>query len=312
MESEVQTKNQKHLAQKNANKPDEEEKEFRTFDESDIALLNMSKCTCFFTFCPSSFRLAFGSCFCVFWNQGIGPYSRKIMQMQADIQKIVKNINETTGFCDFGCVVICLFVGGKESDTGLPAPIYWDLIAEIKNGCKKIIRFQVFQKNKKIEAKKYPQHKTIFSTGWEMHKIINPNTEDAKYVINIKQVVPVFFYFLGSLTVFVFVCLFFCLNFFLILLIPDRKVCCCSGWQGGSNWHWRGNACWVSCQGIISFFCSFVCRKELSVCSSVIIHDWLLHFSFSFFSFFRVDRNKYQIPLPFPAKIDASVTMVQV
>merc|ERR1711976_490548 len=81
---------------------------------------------------------------------GLGPYTRKIKSTENDIQKILKNINNITEI--------------KESDTGLSAQIYWNLPAD-----------------KQRQQEEQPLQVARCT------KIINPNTDDAKYVINIKQ-----------------------------------------------------------------------------------------------------------------------------
>lgn len=82
---------------------------------------------------------------------GLGPYSRKIKSVEGDIQKLVQRINEITGI--------------KESDTGLAPPIYWDLVADR----------QRLHDEQPLQVARCT-------------KIINPNTDDAKYMINIKQI----------------------------------------------------------------------------------------------------------------------------
>lgn len=82
---------------------------------------------------------------------GLGPYSRKIKSVEGDIQKLVQRINDITGI--------------KESDTGLAPPIYWDLVADR----------QRLHEEQPLQVARCT-------------KIINPNTDDAKYMINIKQI----------------------------------------------------------------------------------------------------------------------------
>lgn len=84
-----------------------------------------------------------------------------------------------------------------------------------------------------------------------------------------------------------------------------QTVCqVCGGPQrpGGSNWHWGGNESWVRLKQYFN-----VLRVSLKVTC------WQLSHSMSYpFSPFSVDRNKYQIHIPLPPKIDPTVTMMQV
>lgn len=48
--------------------------------------------------------------------QGQGPYTKVIKNIEEDIQKTVKKVNDLTGI--------------KESDTGLAVPALWDLAAD--------------------------------------------------------------------------------------------------------------------------------------------------------------------------------------
>lgn len=66
-------------------------------------------------------------------------------------------------------VLVSLSVTGiKESDTGLAAPSQWDLVSDT----------QMMQEEQPLQVARCT-------------KIINPNTEDAKYVINVKQIAKV-------------------------------------------------------------------------------------------------------------------------
>ncbi|XP_049848730.1 uncharacterized protein LOC126316678 [Schistocerca gregaria] len=100
------------------------EKEIISLDEGDIAILK-----------------AYGQ----------GPYSAPIKELEADIARITKSINDISGF--------------KESDTGLSQPSTWDLIADK----------QMIQEEQPLQVARCT-------------KIINPGTEDAQYVINLKQI----------------------------------------------------------------------------------------------------------------------------
>ena len=81
---------------------------------------------------------------------GDGLYSRSIKKVEDDIQGALKKVNELTGI--------------KESDTGLALPALWDLSADK----------QTLQGEQPLQVARCT-------------KIINADTDDAKYVINVKQ-----------------------------------------------------------------------------------------------------------------------------
>jgi 26S proteasome regulatory subunit T1 len=83
--------------------------------------------------------------------QGVGPYTKDIKKAEDDIKAATKKVKELAGI--------------KESDTGLGPPSLWDLAADK----------QMMQEEQALQVARCT-------------KIINPGTEDAKYVINIKQV----------------------------------------------------------------------------------------------------------------------------
>lgn len=82
---------------------------------------------------------------------GAGPYSSRIKTLEADIKAIAKKVNEVSGV--------------KESDTGLAHPSRWDLVSDK----------QAMQEEQPLQVARCT-------------KIINPGTDKAKYVINIKQI----------------------------------------------------------------------------------------------------------------------------
>jgi len=82
---------------------------------------------------------------------GVGPYTKSIKSVEEDIKKISKHVNEICGI--------------KESDTGLAPPSQWDLVADR----------QMMQEEQPLQVARCT-------------KIINAGTEDAKYVINVKQI----------------------------------------------------------------------------------------------------------------------------
>merc|ERR1719230_2396870 len=82
---------------------------------------------------------------------GTGPYSKGIKTVEDDIKKLNTRINEVVGI--------------KESDTGLAPPAQWDLISDK----------QMMQEEQPLQVARCT-------------KIIDANTDDAKYVINVKQI----------------------------------------------------------------------------------------------------------------------------
>jgi len=82
---------------------------------------------------------------------GRGPYAATIKKVEADISKISKHVNDICGI--------------KESDTGLAPPSQWDLMADK----------QMMQEEQPLQVARCT-------------KIINAGTEDAKYIINVKQI----------------------------------------------------------------------------------------------------------------------------
>ncbi|XP_047394403.1 26S proteasome regulatory subunit 7-like [Sciurus carolinensis] len=126
-------------------------------------------------------------------------YSRQIKQVEDDIQQLLKKINELTGI--------------KESDTGLAPPALWDLAADK----------QTLQSEQPLQVARCT-------------KIINADSEDPKYIINVKQ------------------------------------------------------------------FAKFVVDLNDQVAPTDIEEGMRV----------GVDRNKYQIHIPLPPKIDPTVTMMQV
>jgi len=82
---------------------------------------------------------------------GLGPYTTKIKQAEKDIEEHQKNVND--------------LVGIKESDTGLSLPSQWDLVSDK----------QMMQEEQPLQVARCT-------------KIINAGQDDAKYVINLKQI----------------------------------------------------------------------------------------------------------------------------
>jgi len=82
---------------------------------------------------------------------GLGPYATSIKTLEDDIDKISKNVNALKGI--------------KESDTGLSLPSQWDL-----------------ESDKRMMQGEQPLQVARCT------KIISPGTEQAKYMINVRQI----------------------------------------------------------------------------------------------------------------------------
>ncbi|KFK31979.1 hypothetical protein AALP_AA6G184600 [Arabis alpina] len=87
-------------------------------------------------------------------QSGLGPYSAPIKKDEKEIKELAKKINY---LCDI-----------EESDTGLSPPSQWDLVSDK----------QMMQEEQPLQVARCT-------------KIISPNTEDAKYVINVKQIAKI-------------------------------------------------------------------------------------------------------------------------
>ncbi|KFK44055.1 hypothetical protein AALP_AA1G210200 [Arabis alpina] len=84
-------------------------------------------------------------------QSGLGPYSAPIKNVEKEIKELAKKINYLCGI--------------KETDIGLAPPSQWDLVSDK----------QMMQEEQPLQVARCT-------------KIISPNTEDAKYVINVKQI----------------------------------------------------------------------------------------------------------------------------
>jgi len=82
---------------------------------------------------------------------GVGPYSVALKKCEEDIKKHQEKVKE--------------LIGIKESDTGLSLPSQWDLVSDK----------QMMQEEQPLQVARCT-------------KIINAGEEDAKYVINVKQI----------------------------------------------------------------------------------------------------------------------------
>jgi len=84
-------------------------------------------------------------------SYGAGPYTAQIRATEEDIARLSKDVN--------------LLKGIKESDTGLSQPSLWDLVADQ----------QLMSSEQPLQVARCT-------------KVISPGTEDAKYLINVKQI----------------------------------------------------------------------------------------------------------------------------
>eukprot|EP00923_Selenidium_pygospionis_P019738 GHVN01034402.1.p1 GENE.GHVN01034402.1~~GHVN01034402.1.p1 ORF type:complete len:451 (+),score=44.03 GHVN01034402.1:277-1629(+) len=103
-------------------------------------------------------------------SYGTGPYSRPIRKVDVDIKEMVQKIDKLCGgrswfiLCAASCVHP-VWVGVRESDSGLAPPSQWDLAGD---------RY-VFNNEQPLQVARCT-------------KIINPGTADSKYIINVKQI----------------------------------------------------------------------------------------------------------------------------
>jgi len=84
-------------------------------------------------------------------SYGSGPYTAQIRATEEDIARLSKDVN--------------LLKGIKESDTGLSQPSLWDLVADQ----------QLMSSEQPLQVARCT-------------KVISPGTEEAKYMINVKQI----------------------------------------------------------------------------------------------------------------------------
>eukprot|EP00922_Rhytidocystis_sp_ex-Travisia-forbesii_P018193 GHVS01027072.1.p1 GENE.GHVS01027072.1~~GHVS01027072.1.p1 ORF type:complete len:426 (-),score=72.91 GHVS01027072.1:149-1426(-) len=84
-------------------------------------------------------------------SYGLGPYAQSIKKVDADIKEMVTKINKLCGV--------------RESDTGLAPPSQWDLAADK----------QLMQEEQPLQVARCT-------------KVIDPGTDDTKYIINVKQI----------------------------------------------------------------------------------------------------------------------------
>ncbi|CAH8559678.1 unnamed protein product [Dicrocoelium dendriticum] len=91
---------------------------------------------------------------------GAASYSKEIKQCEEDIQTYMKRVNELTGI--------------KESDTGLAPPALWDLAADKNCLTSNCFEFHVSVDEHPLQVARCT-------------KIINADSEEPKYIINVKQ-----------------------------------------------------------------------------------------------------------------------------
>ena len=103
---------------------DEDEKPVQALDEEDIELLK---------------------------TYGLGPYTKSIKELEEDISKMNKRVNDIRGV--------------KESDTGLAPPSMWDVVADK----------EMMQQEQPLQVARCT-------------KILNAGQDDAKYMINVKHI----------------------------------------------------------------------------------------------------------------------------
>ena len=82
---------------------------------------------------------------------GMGSYATKIKTLETDITALSNKVNELCGI--------------KESDTGLSLPSQWDLVSDK----------QAMQEEQPLQVA-------------QCTKIVDAGTDDAKYIINVKQI----------------------------------------------------------------------------------------------------------------------------
>merc|ERR1712003_360737 len=81
---------------------------------------------------------------------GVGPYAGNIKKLEEEVKDLAKKVNELKGI--------------KESDTGLAQPSHWDLVSDK----------QAMQEEQPLQVARCT-------------KIINADSDDPKYIINVKQ-----------------------------------------------------------------------------------------------------------------------------
>ena len=155
---------------------EEDKKPIKALDEGDIALLKTYVRRAKSTHPPGYLS----PCLCAL--QGVGPYNQSLLKVEANLKTLNGKIND--------------LVGIKESDTGLSPPAQWDLVSDK----------QMMQEEQPLQAapprSSPPSPHDPQAAAWarvsrshptrpqvaRCTKIINANTDDQKYVINVKQI----------------------------------------------------------------------------------------------------------------------------
>ena len=104
-------------------------------------------------------------------HYGMGPYAASIRQTENDVKEILTRVNGLTGV--------------KESDTGLAPPSRWDLASD-KQMMQEEQPLQVWMDHAWVTASDVTS--VVLHQVARCTKIINQGTDDAKYVINVKQI----------------------------------------------------------------------------------------------------------------------------
>ena len=131
---------------------------------------------------------------------GAGPYTNAIKKLETEVKELSKKVNEIAGI--------------KESDTGLAHPSRWDLVSDkqmmqeeqplqvsertmyqlgilmktIDDFCHPVLTVALGPFAKSVLSDFFLSSFHLSVQVARCTKIINPNTDDAKYLINIKQI----------------------------------------------------------------------------------------------------------------------------
>ncbi|KAK6916971.1 AAA ATPase, AAA+ lid domain, partial [Dillenia turbinata] len=213
---------------------------------------------------------------------GLGPYSSSIKKTEKEIKDMAKKVNDLCGI--------------KESDTGLAAPSQWDLVSDK----------QMMQEEQPLQVARCT-------------KIINQNSEDAKYVINVKQIAK-FVVGLGDKVSPTDI-----EEGMRVGVIKGKQGTCLGAHANGGkapSQHWKGPRKVLSkaSKALALEPTQMEARHQTNTgrasgerrlkTTNIRFHSmenddtWQLSAN--------VDRNKYQIQIPLPPKIDPSVTMMTV
>jgi 26S proteasome regulatory subunit T1 len=121
--------------------------------------------------------------------QGQGPYASRLKKIEPDIKKIQKRINEKLGTRWSGITLYVgsdLFLGVKESDTGLASPNLWDLAADRQRMEEHSLQVARCTKIIPVDPKLAEAARSVNPVGGVQGQ--KGADEQDKYVINIKQI----------------------------------------------------------------------------------------------------------------------------